>query len=367
MPGRHPVHPRRRADPEGAALPVRLHHHRLRRDQRLPRARLERDDAEDGRPRARLPADRLRRDAHGGARRHHRAHRGLRACRPRTTSRSTPTRRSPIVAAARDARRRARAVRGRSRARRAPSSPPTTARSSASREGDAGVARSRRRRSPPRRCSRSRTARSPRSATTSIPAAPRATTLDDADFARLGLHVKELPALSRDRGRGGRGADGGRRVARRRDGARLLRAPRHEDAPRVLVPLRDHVRGALHPDDDRHRDAHRALPDAGARGARARPSSASRRAWSGALLATALIVAGWTCFILTGDDLDHLADVRDRQPAPRLHGALRRDDDPAPRGAEANLRAGDARAARSSWGRRRSPPASRASRRSTCR
>jgi len=40
------------------------------------------------------------------------------------------------------------------------------------------------------------------------PLEKRATTLDDADFARLGLHVKELPALS-DCGGGGRGADGG--------------------------------------------------------------------------------------------------------------------------------------------------------------
>jgi carbon starvation protein len=32
------------------------------------------------------------------------------------------------------------------------------------------------------------------------PAAPRATTLDEADFARLGLHVKELPGLSQSSG-----------------------------------------------------------------------------------------------------------------------------------------------------------------------
>jgi carbon starvation protein len=32
------------------------------------------------------------------------------------------------------------------------------------------------------------------------PSAPRATTLDDADFARLGIHVKELPALSQTSG-----------------------------------------------------------------------------------------------------------------------------------------------------------------------
>ena len=38
------------------------------------------------------------------------------------------------------------------------------------------------------------------------------------------------------------------------------------DALEVLVPLRDHVRGAVHPHDDRRRHAHRAVPAAGWRG-----------------------------------------------------------------------------------------------------
>ena len=55
MPGVTAVHPRRRAHREGAALPVRVHHHRVRRDQRLSRARRERHHAEDDRQGERLP------------------------------------------------------------------------------------------------------------------------------------------------------------------------------------------------------------------------------------------------------------------------------------------------------------------------
>ena len=53
--GVHPVHRRRRPDHPGPALPVRLHHHRLRRDLRLPRADRVGHDAEDDRPRVRHP------------------------------------------------------------------------------------------------------------------------------------------------------------------------------------------------------------------------------------------------------------------------------------------------------------------------
>ena len=57
------VHRRRRPDHSRAAVPVRVHHHRLRRDLRLPRADRVRHDAEDGRQGNRHPPDRLRRDA----------------------------------------------------------------------------------------------------------------------------------------------------------------------------------------------------------------------------------------------------------------------------------------------------------------
>ena len=59
----------------GPLFPVRVHHHRVRRDLRIPRAHLVGDDAEDDRQRVRHPADRLRRDADGGRRRHRVAHR----------------------------------------------------------------------------------------------------------------------------------------------------------------------------------------------------------------------------------------------------------------------------------------------------
>ena len=44
------------------------------------------------------------------------------------------------------------------------------------------------------------------------------------------------------------------------------RASRHELADRVLVSLRDHVRGPVHPDDDRRRHADRAVPGPGVPG-----------------------------------------------------------------------------------------------------
>ena len=70
---------------------------------------------------------------------------------------------------------------------------------------------------------------------------------------------------------------------------------------RVLVPLRDHVRGALRPHHHRHRHAHRALPAAGVRGPRLRPpfgeADVAARARSSR---RRMIVAGWSYFILTG-------------------------------------------------------------------
>ena len=69
---------------------------------------------------------------------------------------------------------------------------------------------------------------------------------------------------------------------------------------RLLVPLRDHVRGAVHPDHDRRRDADRAVPGAGVPGpdleAAGQPGLAARRRcwppgwWS----------CGWGYFIYTG-------------------------------------------------------------------
>ena len=73
----------------GQALPVRVHHHRLRRDQRLPRAGRQRHHAQDDRQGERRAHDRLRRDADGRPRRRGRADRRLLARARATTSRST--------------------------------------------------------------------------------------------------------------------------------------------------------------------------------------------------------------------------------------------------------------------------------------
>ena len=73
--GVQPVHRRRRPDHPGTALPVRLHHDRVRRDLRIPRADRVGHDAEDDRPRVGHPPDRLRRDADRRAGRHRVAHR----------------------------------------------------------------------------------------------------------------------------------------------------------------------------------------------------------------------------------------------------------------------------------------------------
>ena len=54
-----------------------------------------------------------------------------------------------------------------------------------------------------------------------------------------------------------------RRVARGRHRADLQRPARHARPDGLLVPLRHHVRGALHPDDDRYRHARRPLSRAG--------------------------------------------------------------------------------------------------------
>ena len=71
-------------------------------------------------------------------------------------------------------------------------------------------------------------------------------------------------------------------------------------AAEVLVSLRDHVRGAVHPHDDRHRHAHRAVPAAGDRRAASTSRSRSTDWLPGALLRQRLVTAGWGWLISTG-------------------------------------------------------------------
>ena len=185
------VHRRRRTDHSGPAVPVRLHHDRLRRDLRLPRADLDRHDVEDGRQGERHPADRLRRDA----------------------------------------------VRGRRR-RRWRSSPPR-----ALHPGDYFAINTRRQ-----------------------------------SFRTLGMPIVNLPELQSEVGENVVGPAGRRGVARGRHGADLQRPARHARPDGLLVPLRDHVRGAVHPDDDRLRHARRPVPAAGVRRPRLEAVRANRLA-----------------------------------------------------------------------------------------
>ena len=95
----------------------------------------------------------------------------------------------------------------------------------------------------------------------------------------------ELVAMEKRRAGVAARPDRRRRHAGRRHGADLFRRhPGHELADQVLVSLRDHVRGAVHPDDDRRRHADRAVPGPGVPGqdleAAGRPQLAARpRCW----------------------------------------------------------------------------------------
>ena len=64
------------------------------------------------------------------------------------------------------------------------------------------------------------------------------------------------------------GRAGGAPTFARRHGADVCRGPPQQGGARPLVPLCDHVRGAVHPDDDRRRHPRRALPRPGPPGAR---------------------------------------------------------------------------------------------------
>ena len=79
--GGHPVHRRHRAGLRRQALSLRLHHHRLRRHQRIPRPGRLGYHAQDAHPGERRPAHRLRRHADGVVRGRHGAVR-RRAARP---------------------------------------------------------------------------------------------------------------------------------------------------------------------------------------------------------------------------------------------------------------------------------------------
>ena len=125
----------------------------------------------------------------------------------------------------------------------------------------------------------------------------------------------ELVAMEKDvRGVAARPDRRGRHAGRRHGADLFRRHSGHELADQVLVSLRDHVRGAFHPDDDRRRHADRAVPGAGVPGqdleAAGRPELAARLApgdGAGRLRLGLLH--------LHRQRRDDLADVRHGQPA----------------------------------------------------
>jgi len=131
------------------------------------------------------------------------------------------------------------------------------------------------------------------------PAAPRATTLDEADFARLGLHVKELPALSQSSGevvaaRTGGGvslAVGMARVFSGLPGMNALLAYWYHfaimfEALFILTTI-----------DTGTRIGRFLMQEFMARFS---PELGKSTSTTGGVIATGLVVGGWTYFILTG-------------------------------------------------------------------
>ena len=147
-----------------------------------------------------------------------------------------------------------------------------------------------------------------------------------AVFANLGMPMVNLLG-SAGAGRRERHRPHRRRgVAGGRHGADLREHPRHARPDGLLVSLRDHVRGALHPDDDRLGHARRPLPAAGIVG-RVWPKFGDTNWLPGALVSTGVMVLLWGYFIWTGsiDTIWPLFGVA--QPAARVGGAGRRHDD----------------------------------------
>ena len=94
--------------------------------------------------------------------------------------------------------------------------------------------------------------------------------LDPATMEQLAQSVGEKTLLNRT---------GGAPSLARRHGAHLQRLDRRRAPARHLVPLRDHVRGAVHPHDARRRHARRPLHGPGARWARLRAAGRATGSW----------------------------------------------------------------------------------------
>ena len=92
------------------------------------------------------------------------------------------------------------------------------------------------------------------------------------------------------------------------------RRGKHRRRDEILVSLRHHVRGAVHPHHDRHRHAHRALSAAGSARAKSGNRSNAPTGCPARSSATAAVTAGWGGADLGRLDRHDLADVRHRQP-----------------------------------------------------
>ena len=104
-----------------------------------------------------------------------------------------------------------------------------------------------------------------------------------------------------------------RAVARGRHGAHLQRHDRRRAPARHLVPLRDHVRGALHPDRARRRHARRAASCCRSSLGRYVPALARTGSWTSTLVTSGVIVGAWGYFLYQGV-LDPLGGINSLWP-----------------------------------------------------
>ena len=164
------------------------------------------------------------------------------------------------------------------------------------------------------------------------------------------LDPATMHQLARQRRRGDPPQPDRRRpLARRGHGAHLQRHDRRRAPARHLVPLRDHVRGALHPDRARRRDAGGALHGPGAPRPALPADRRARGSWTSTLVDQRPHRGRLGLLPLPGRARPAgrhqlaVAALRDREPDPGLGRARGRHDDPDQDGADA-LRVGHARA-----------------------